>query len=158
MKDLGNGKYEFFLKEPGDDPYDGIFEFTVDLNSSSLSGRWTPWEERGNSTRQYTLNKRNFVYRTDVGEYPQASTKKLEYLDVENMLEEELSLMRNEIYARHGYSFKNKDMRYYFEQFDWYMPMGVDIRSQLTEIEAQNIDLIYGYESYYEEYYDDYGR
>ena len=158
MKDLGNGKYEFFLKEPGDDPYDGIFEFTVDLNSSSLSGRWTPWEERGNSTRQYTLNKRNFVYRTDVGEYPQASTKKLEYLDVENMLEEELSLMRNEIYARHGYSFKNKDMRYYFEQFDWYMPMGVDIRSQLTEIEAQNIDLIYEYESYYEEYYDDYGR
>ena len=48
--------------------------------------------------------------------------------------------------------------RYYFEQKDWYMPMGLDIRDKLTDIEVQNIELIYEYESYYEEEYDYYGR
>ena len=66
--------------------------------------------------------------------------------------------MRNEIYARHGYSFKDKAMRQVFDTVSWYMPMGIDIRDDLTDIEVQNIDLIYLYESYQEENYDDYGR
>ena len=41
---------------------------------------------------------------------------------------------------------------------DWYVPMGVDIREKLTDVEVQNIELIYEYESYYDEEYDDYGR
>lgn len=158
MEDLGNGKYTFVLEEPGDNKYDGTFTFDLDLSASTLSGEWVPFQSSGNSNRTYQLAKRNFVYRTDVGEFPMASVRKISYDDVENLLEEELAYMRNEIYARHGYSFKNKEMRYQFEQFDWYMPMGVDIRDQLTEIEAENIDLIYEYETYYEEYYDDYGR
>ncbi|MDP5170136.1 MAG: YARHG domain-containing protein [Bacteroidia bacterium] len=158
MEDLGNGQYKFALREPGDDKYDGEFVFSVDLPASSLSGTWTPFRMPGNSSRTYTLNKRNLVYRTDVGDYPEASQRLLTSADVENLLPEELELMRNEIYARHGYSFKNKDMRYHFEQQPWYAPIGVDIRTQLTETEARNIDLIYEYESYFEEYYDDFGR
>ena len=72
--------------------------------------------------------------------------------------EDELAKYRNEIYARHGYSFKNKKWRYYFEKMDWYIPMGLDIRDKLSDIEVQNIELIYEYESYYEEEYDYYGR
>ena len=74
------------------------------------------------------------------------------------MLEDELEVMRNEIYARHGYSFKDKEMRTRFDSTSWYIPMGVDIREQLTDIEVQNIDLIYRYEEYYAENYDSYGR
>ena len=66
--------------------------------------------------------------------------------------------MRSEIYARHGYSFKEKDMRYLFESKDWYMPMSNDVREKLSKSEIANIDLIYEYETYVEEYYDDYGR
>ena len=36
--------------------------------------------------------------------------------------------------------------------------MGTDIRDQLTELEAHNIDLLYNYEDYYDEYYNDFGR
>jgi len=36
--------------------------------------------------------------------------------------------------------------------------MGLDIRDKLSDIEVQNIELIYEYESYYEEEYDGYGR
>ncbi|GAB4412905.1 MAG: hypothetical protein OHK0039_19250 [Bacteroidia bacterium] len=158
MRDLGNGRYAFDLREPGDDRYDGRFSFTIDLGAGSLDGSWTPFQAQGNSAKTFSLKKRAFVYRNDVGDYPEASQRLLAEEDVANLLPEELEQMRNEIYARHGYSFKNKDMRYYFESKDWYMPMGVDIRDQLTDVEAQNIDLIYRYESYYEEYYDDYGR
>jgi len=67
-------------------------------------------------------------------------------------------VMRNEIYARHGYSFKNKNIRAVFDTASWYVPMGIDIRENLSDMEAANIDLIYNYEKYYAESYDDYGR
>ncbi len=35
---------------------------------------------------------------------------------------EELRLLRNTIYAQHGYIFKDKDLRDYFSQFEWYLP------------------------------------
>ena len=69
-----------------------------------------------------------------------------------------LGYIRNEIYARHGYSFKNKGWRYEFEGLDWYVPVGIDIRDKLTDVEVANIGLIYEYESYYDDYYDEYGR
>ena len=66
--------------------------------------------------------------------------------------------MRNEIFARHGYCFKKKDMRNMFELLDWYVPNTVDIKNFLTEIEKKNISLIKRYEEYADEYGDDYGR
>jgi len=35
---------------------------------------------------------------------------------------EELHLLRNTIYAQYGYVFKDKNLRDYFSQFEWYMP------------------------------------
>ena len=74
------------------------------------------------------------------------------------MVKSELSYMRNEIFARHGYCFKKKDMRNMFELLDWYVPNTVDIKNFLTEIEKKNISLIKRYEEYADEYGDDYGR
>ncbi len=71
---------------------------------------------------------------------------------------EEIEIIRNEIYARHGYSFRNLKMRRIFDAKEWYIPMAVDIRDQFTEIEVQNIDMLYHYEDYYDEYYDGFGR
>jgi hypothetical protein len=157
--DLMQGdEYIFDMEEPGDDQYDGRFEFTLDASEQSIDGKWTPFKAEGNSPRKYKLFKREYKYDPTAGKYPQASQRELTDEDLNNMLEDELTEMRNEIYARHGYSFKNKDWRYHFEGKDWYMPMGIDIRDKLTDIEAMNIELIYEYESYFEEYYDDYGR
>lgn len=66
--------------------------------------------------------------------------------------------MRNEIYARHGYSFKLADMREYFDKLDWYMPMAVDITAKLTKVEEKNAELIRRYEKYSGEFYDGFGR
>ncbi len=150
--------YTFTLKEPGDDQYDGIFEFTLDASDEMVKGNWTPYKEKGNSAKTYELHKRKFEYKDDLGTYPEASQRLLTEDDLNNLGEYELTEMRNEIYARHGYCFKNKEWRSLFESYDWYMPMGTDIRGKLTDIEVENIELIYDFESYLDEYYDGFGR
>ncbi len=152
------GSFHFFLKEPGTDPYDGYFEFDINTTQLTLKGKWTPFVEKGNSPKKYELQQQLFQYDNSIGDYPQASQKLFEHYELEAFFPEELRIMRNEIYARHGYSFKNKDMRYTFEKLDWYMPMGIDVRFELTDIEIANIAIIYEYETYYEEYGDTYFR
>lgn len=73
-------------------------------------------------------------------------------------MKDELEQMRNEIFARHGYCFKKKDMREMFEDQEWYVPDNVDVRNKLTAIEIKNLALIKRYEKYAEDYGDEYGR
>lgn len=150
--------YNMELAEPGDDPYDGTFTFTVYPAKQQLQGEWKPFRAKGNTARKYALTAKDFSYQPTVGKWPEASQRLLTEDDVWNYNSEELRLMRNEIYARHGYSFKIKDMRYYFEDQDWYMPVTTDIRRDLTTTEIANIELIYEFETYYDEYYDEFGR
>lgn len=157
LKETGPGVYSISMQEPGDDPYDGTFLFTIDVDKKELSGSWKPFKNT-TGAKNYRLQKRSFKYNPAVGDFPEASTSYLEVPDVENMLPEQIEMIRNEIYARHGYSFTNMKIRRIFDAKDWYIPMGVDIREQLTELEAHNIDLLYNYEEYYEEYYNSYGR
>ena len=154
-KKKGANSYSFVLNEPGDDQYDGKFEFIIDL-SSNLQGTWTPFN--GKKAKYYKLDKRDFKYNMNNGDYAYASRRLIEGEELMEFGEDELRTIRSEIYARHGYSFKEKDMRYHFEGKDWYMPMSTDIREQLSEIEEHNIDLVYEYETYYDEYYDEFGR
>ena len=69
-----------------------------------------------------------------------------------------MEAMRNEIFARHGYCFKKKNLRELFEDKDWYIPNTVDVKKDLTDIEKKNIALIKRFEKYAEEYGDDFGR
>jgi hypothetical protein len=152
----GEGIYELKLDEPGDDQYDGSFEFTT--NGDDLSGKWTPFKTEGNSAKTYTLTKKKYKFDVNNGDYPETSTRLLTEDDVNNLNGDELAYMRNCIYARHGYSFKDKTWRYTFEELAWYMPTCIDVRDKLSNNEVANIELIYEYESYFEMYYDDYGR
>ena len=87
------------------------------------------------------------------------SAQRLTNSDVENMYKADLEILRNSIYARHGYSFKNKRIRYVFDHHvDWYIPVSTDVRATLTPLEVANIDLIKRYEEHAERYYDTFGR
>ncbi len=153
-----DGIYTITAKEPGDDPNDGVFNFTIQKeNPDQVSGSWTP-NDTNKKAKDYTLQRKVFSYRTDVGDYPQASQRLLTEEDLENSPRFELTTMRNEIYARHGYCFGNKAMRDYFEELEWYIPDNTDVRNKLTDIEKKNIVLIKRYEKYSEEYGDDFGR
>jgi YARHG domain len=155
---LNAGRYQMDMNEPGTDQYDGHFEFIIDSKKTTITGTWTPFKKGVESGKKYELKKMPYHYQPGLGTYPEASSRILTTDDVQNLLVEELEFMRNEIYARHGYSFKDIEDRRQFDSVDWYIPMGIDIRGKLTDIEVQNIDLIYEYEAHYDENYDSYGR
>lgn len=57
---------------------------------------------------------------------------------------DELSYIRNEIFARHGYVFKKEKYRNYFNSMPWYVPnynLGSST-NYLNSVEKYNIDLI----------------
>ncbi|MFN0201157.1 MAG: YARHG domain-containing protein [Bacteroidia bacterium] len=150
-------QYEIEAKEPGNDPYDGSFAFAINPQSKTAEGTWTPFK-KSTPSRSFKLAQKSFAYNAAAGSYPETSEKLLAEADVENLLKQELRIMRNEIYARHGYSFKMKDMRSYFDQQDWYIPTTTDVRDALTEVEEKNVALLKRYEKYAADYYDEYGR
>ena len=151
-------KYIFTAAEPGDDKYDGIFNFEIDAaRPNVVAGSWKP-NDVNRPEKTYSLERKKFEYRADVGDYPEASTRLLKPSDVENLMKEDLMFMRNEIFARHGYCFSKKELRQQFEMQDWYVPNTVDVKVALTDIEKKNISLIRRYEKYAEEYGDEYGR
>ena len=56
----------------------------------------------------------------------------------------DLRLMRNEIYARHGYIFNDQNLQGYFSSQPWYRPRGNNslAEAELNPIEKRNIETI----------------
>lgn len=78
--------------------------------------------------------------------------------DVNNLKKGDLKIIRNTIYARHGYSFKNRPLRVFFDAQNWYIPVHSNIKNEFTDIEKHNIKLLLKYEKNATEYYDTFGR
>lgn len=80
--------------------------------------------------------------RSVAGNYPFTSTEILT-LDVQNYYtKQEFKIMRNEIFARHGYVFKSPEMKSYFEKQNWYQPKRDDVMNLITPLEHLNIEII----------------
>ena len=80
---------------------------------------------------------------------PNSDTEYLTEADLEGLDAEECKIARNEIYARHGRKFKDKDLQAYFDSKDWYEGTidPDDFKdSMLSDIEHANKDLIVKYE------------
>jgi hypothetical protein len=184
-----DGSYTVEATEPGDDKYDGKFSFVLDPASRTIRGTWVANDANLAVTeRSYDLIYKTFKYdpdldlpdnvgwtdlyskvpdpewqraertTSDVTEF-NASKVKLKAEDVENMFKGDLEILRNSIYARHGYSFKTRKMRYVFDTYvDWYIPMSTDVSKELTQLEQENIALLKRYEQHAETYYDTFGR
>ncbi len=102
----------------------------------------------------------NEFYRSasDVITKINASTQKLTENDLKNLKKLELEIIRNTIFARHGYTFKKKSYRQFFDPVDWYVPISNDVSNELTLLEKENIKLLNRFEKYAEENYDTFGR
>jgi len=74
------------------------------------------------------------------------STQLLTEDDIRSMSKQDLRILRNEIYARHGYIFKSKDLRDYFSAKDWYHPQYSDVSNLLNTIEKRNVAFIQRHE------------
>jgi len=86
------------------------------------------------------------------------STRKLSEMELKNLRKLDLEIIRNTIYARHGYTFANRGARQFFDYVEWYIPLYANVEDKLTDIEKENIKLIKRLEKYAEDYYQQYGR
>lgn len=81
--------------------------------------------------------------------FPNSNTEYLTDEQVSCLTKEQLRLARNEIFARHGYIFKDEELKEYFSSKSWYTGTinadAFDINS-LSKIEKANVDLIKKYE------------
>lgn len=59
---------------------------------------------------------------------------------------DQLRILRNAIFAIHGYRFKSDDLTDYFSRFDWYIPESSDVTASLSTIEKKNIERIKKFE------------
>ena len=74
---------------------------------------------------------------------PDSNTHYLTEDDLRGLTSDELEIARNEIYARHGYQFKQKKMIKYFNNQSWYVRSKYKITTDdLNEIEYANVMLI----------------
>ena len=80
------------------------------------------------------------------GIFPQASDRYLSNSDVYALSQWDLKIMRNEIFARHGYIFQTDEMRDYFSRKSWYDPKYYDVNNMLSNLEKENVALIKKYE------------
>ena len=77
-----------------------------------------------------------------------------EYLTMEDLYllsKDEVALLRNEIYARHGYTFQNEKYRKFFMAKSWYYPNtnlteSGKVESRLNSYEKANKEMIIQYE------------
>lgn len=88
------------------------------------------------------------------GDYilPQSAERRLTRDDLAGLSHLELCLARNEIYARHGRRFLNRDIAAYFAEKDWYSPdidaavFDANQESYLSEDERYNAGFMLDYE------------
>jgi uncharacterized caspase-like protein len=71
---------------------------------------------------------------------PDSSTRRLTRNDTAQLSVAQIRIARNEIFARHGFTFSSPDMQEYFSQFSWYRPVPGEI--SLNEVELANIRLL----------------
>lgn len=206
---FNEGTDKFILKEPGNNKYDGVFEFAI--IGDSLVGSWVANNKNLDVVkRSFRLVQKQFVYNkmlmlpnrfdeempdayvdfysskdtllsvkgdsTIIGdssyEYTEkmyraasdavvtinASTKELKEADLKNLKKLDLEIIRNTIYARHGFTFGKKSVRQFFDFVEWYVPISDNVESQLTTLEVKNIALLKRFEKYAEDNYDTFGR
>ncbi|MFD2601928.1 YARHG domain-containing protein [Flavobacterium suzhouense] len=87
-----------------------------------------------------------------------ASTDVLTEESLKNFKKVDLEIIKNSIYARHGYAFKKKAFRDFFESNEWYVPLSDNVDKELTKLEKKNIALLKRMEEYATDHYQTFGR
>lgn len=74
--------------------------------------------------------------------FQKASTQRLYKSDLYDFSKADLRIIRNSIFARHGYVFQSQDLQDYFSKFEWYSARYTDVNDMLSSLEADNVKTI----------------
>jgi hypothetical protein len=135
--------------------------FMLDENSDLID-----WENPKNFVEKYTYEDGNTETYTasknriasDAVFKINASKQKLAEKDLKNLRKLDMEIIKNAVFARHGYAFKKQTYRNFFEQTDWYIPVSNNVDKDLSPMEKENVALLNRFIKYAEDKYDSFGR
>jgi len=87
------------------------------------------------------------IQAVEARRHEELSARELSNHDVEGLFPETARRLRNEIFARHGRTFKDANLQSYFASQEWYRPDARFSLKSLTPIERKNVDFILAYEA-----------
>ena len=101
------------------------------------------WEPQETGFLEMTkINWSSVVDKNIPGRYPFTSTRLMTHGELMLFTSDELDIMRNEIFARHGHIFKTTRYRDHFDDSPWYKATVNDATNLLSEIEQLNVEQI----------------
>ncbi|MBX4260267.1 YARHG domain-containing protein [Clostridium estertheticum] len=114
-------------------------------DTTSIKDEVIPSNKTSNTKSQATTS----ANKTDSYIFSKSSSENLLESDVSKLVKGDLSLARNEIFARHGFVFKSEPFKSYFNNKSWYKQnslfKGTD--PELNAKELYNVNLILKYEN-----------
>lgn len=113
-------------------------------------------DEETGKTESYTTSKNRVA--TEAIFKINASKQKLTEKDIKNLRKLDMEIIKNSVFARHGYSFKKETYRNFFEHTDWYIPVSGNVDNDLSPMEKENVALLNRFIKYAEDKYDSFGR
>ncbi|MBW9171425.1 YARHG domain-containing protein [Clostridium estertheticum] len=117
-------------------------------DTTSIKNEVIPSNKTPNTKSQATTSA-NKTDSTDSYIFSKSGSKDLLESDVSKLVKGDLSLARNEIFARHGFVFKSEPFKSYFNNKSWYKQnslfKGTD--PELNAKELYNVNLILKYEN-----------
>jgi hypothetical protein len=114
---------------------------------------WRDWYKPASDQSKVKLNpieEQNvrLIEREEAKLREKISTEPITNAMVEGLFIEDLRVLRNEIYARRGRVFKDKELQKYFAAQSWYQPNPDFKDESLTETESKNLAVIKEVEEY----------
>ena len=89
--------------------------------------------------------------KLDCKVFEDSSERLLEWSDIYMLSNEDIRIAKNEIYARHGYIFKDENLKNYFMGQLWYIP---SVKAEefddsvFSDIEKRNLELLNRLDTY----------
>ncbi|MGX9987364.1 YARHG domain-containing protein [Soonwooa purpurea] len=136
--------------------------FMLDKDNSDIVD-WTTtkmgkgsYEDENGKKITYDVEKQR--YASDAIFTVNASKEKLTEKDLKNLKKLDMEIIKNAVFARHGYSFKKETYRQFFNYQDWYVPVSNNVDNDLSPLEKENVALLNRFIKYAEDNYDTFGR
>ena len=141
-----NGIYLVTAREPMTQASDGVFELKLDPAAPRrIEGAWRS-SQANIDAKTFSLTPRACEASKTAGDYD-GSVRRLtgDELQTDPWT---LSMMRNEIYARHGYAFADREVAAQFAEMEWYIPCSSNVEAKLSSLERSNIQKLRKAEAY----------
>lgn len=148
---INGKKYEWGFKLYGDGyPFsyfyigDKIYDAIISLNKIILTEYKVTEEDLEEEEPYYNFTEIGNITLTATDKRPRFEFASSNIVYPQNMQlnKDEIRLMRNEIYARHGWTFKSDDLKKYFGSKPWYKPLGDNSKVKLSDLENLNIRIL----------------